>query len=292
MYLTYVSMDMISHKGDRYYFFSDSHPNLGGELISSAVIMATISLKPKHFFMLAVPALYCTFLLQSRTSTIAILISVFCFITLWSKWKFGWKATRWAILTTPALLLGVFASLSAIGSEETQEAFDLLFDSVFLVDDEYRGGESGFSGRDQHWGDAIEVIMNHPFFGAGPNFMDRLGVLQPHNWILYAISQFGFLGLVLVLVFIAAAYEAARRDPIRLAVLTPLFVPWLLNDRFLNFNAYPFILYIVVFTSFRHGDPSRRPVPLRHAPQRGRAWARSIPRGPIRTPRATGRPAR
>lgn len=250
-YIISVNLDIISYTGDRYHFFSGSHPNLGGELITAGVAMAVISLRPIQFLVLTPSALYCTFLMQSRTSTLAVLVAFFCFMTLKSISTFGWRKTSWGLLSLPVMAMAAFAAAATISPAITQEATNFVYDSVFLVDDQYRGGDSGFSGRDQHWGDAIGVIKDHLFFGAGPNFMERLGVLQPHNWILYALSQFGLSGLILVFIFIFAAYQAAKRDPIRLAVFIPLFIPWLLNDRSLNFNAYPFVLYICVFAPFQ-----------------------------------------
>lgn len=251
MYMISVNLDIISYTGDRYHFFAGSHPNLGGELITAGVAMAVISLRSMQFFALASTALYCTFLMQSRTSTLAVLVAIFCFVTLKSSEKLGWRKTLWGLLIFPAFAASSFAAATAINPTMTQDAVTFVYDAVFLVDDQYRGGESGFSGRDQHWSDAIGVLNDHVLFGAGPNFMARLGVLQPHNWILYALSQFGLPGLILVFFFISAAYEAADRDPLRLAVFIPLFIPWLLNDRFLNFNAYPFVLYICVFAPFQ-----------------------------------------
>lgn len=245
-----VQTGMIIQTGERHHFLAESHPNLGGELISAILIMSSLTLGPRLFLILSATSLYCTFLLQSRTSTLAILIVFLCYGIAYLRGKFGVRRTVLLSLVVVWITAAFTATLAAIQSEAANQAFDFIYNSVFLVEDQYRGGYSGVSGRDEHWWEAIRVAMDHPFIGAGPDFMERLGVLQPHNWTLYAISQFGMLGWVLVIIFGHAAFRALRNDPVRAMVLIPLFVPWLLNDRFLNFNAYPFALYIIVFAGF------------------------------------------
>lgn len=266
-----VQTGMIIQTGERYHFLAESHPNLGGELVSATLIMSSLTLGPRLFLVLGASSLYCTFLLQSRTSTLAILIVLLCYGIAYLRGKFGVRRTVLLSLVVVWITAAFTAALVAIQSEAANQAFDFIYNSVFLVEDQYRGGYSGVSGRDEHWWEAIRVAMDHPFIGAGPEFMERLGVLQPHNWTLYAISQFGMLGWVLVIIFGHAAFGALRNDPVRAMVLIPLFVPWLLNDRFLNFNAYPFALYIIVFAGFslprtkRGSSAPNRPTSPKHA---------------------------
>lgn len=249
-FLASVATGAIETTGDRHDFFAGSHPNLGGELISSTLVMAAFVLRPRYFLPLAVTALYCTFLLQSRTSTIAIIISIACFCAFHSSIRIGWRNTA---LTMIALILGlvvVGAVFAAVQQDTLQALYSFLFDSVFLVEDQYRGGSSGFSGRDQHWLTAMQVISENPFLGAGPDFAARRESLQPHNWLLYAVSQFGIFGWAMAALFVTATATAIKREPLRLIALIPLLIPWLLNDRFLNFNAYPFVIYILAFMPF------------------------------------------
>ncbi|MEN9925498.1 MAG: hypothetical protein RL268_1624 [Pseudomonadota bacterium] len=266
-----VQTGMIIQTGERYHFLAESHPNLGGELVSATLIMSSLTLGPRLFLILGASSLYCTFLLQSRTSTLAILIVLLCYGIAYLRGKFGVRRTVLLSLVVVWITAAFTAALAAIQSEAANQAFDFIYNTVFLVEDQYRGGYSGVSGRDEHWWEAIRVAMDHPFIGAGPDFMERLGVLQPHNWTLYAISQFGMLGWVLVVIFGYAAFGAVRNDPVRAMVLIPLFVPWLLNDRFLNFNAYPFALYIIVFAGFslppkkRRSSAPNRPTSPKHA---------------------------
>ena len=261
-FLASVAAGSIVTTGDRHDFFAGSHPNLGGELISSTLVMAAFILRPRYFMPLAITALYCTFLLQSRTSTIAIIISIACYCTFQSSLRVGWRNTALAMMALFLALLAVGAVFAAVQQETLQAIYNFLFDSVFLVEDQYRGGSSGFSGRDQHWLTAMQVIAENPFLGAGPDFAARRDSLQPHNWLLYAVSQFGIFGWALAAVFIAATATAIRRDPYRLLAFIPLFIPWLLNDRFLNFNAYPFVIYILAFAPFT-AVASRQPKAVR-----------------------------
>lgn len=256
-YMASLAAGAIEAVGDRYKFFAGSHPNLGGELISTTLVMSAFALRPRTFLPLAAASLYCTFMLQSRTATIAIILSVACYLLLRAARRFGQRTTAWAA-GGGFLLIGALALSLGEGPASEGPLADFLYDSVFLVEDQYRGGASGFSGRDQHWQDTLRVIADQPILGTGPGYAPRVGSLQPHNWVLYAISQYGVPGWGLVGLFLGASVAAVRRDPRRLLVLVPLFVPWLLNDRFLNFNAYPFVLYVVVFAAFPAAGRGRR----------------------------------
>jgi len=252
-YIASTSAGIIEATGDRYKFFAGTHPNLGGELISTTLVVAAFALRPRSFIALAAASLYCTYLMQSRTATLAIIVSVICYFLVRSGTRLGWRTTAWVAGT-----LALLACLTLLieGEAGTIAALiDFVTQSVFLVEDQYRGGASGLSGRDQHWLEALRVIAEQPLLGTGPGHSARVGGLQPHNWALYAISQYGMPGWGLVGLFVAATVVAVRKDPRRLLALVPLFVPWLLNDRFLNFNAYPLVLYVLVFASF---GPARR----------------------------------
>lgn len=267
-YLLMVQSGAVQITGTRYHFFEDQHPNLGGEMVLATLIMSALSLRPKTFVPLFSLSIYCAYLWQSRTSILAICISGVCYFIARAKARFGWRSTLWGIWATVALLFAIGNAIAVAQPETVQGILSFVFDSVFLVEDQYRGGESGLSGRDAHWLEAMRVFVEHPFVGAGPNFMERLAVPQPHNWVLYALSQFGILGFVLTGVFAAAALTAVRKDPIRLLAIVPFFIPWLLNDRFLNFNVYPFALYIIVFAPFKGTQlhvqtRTRRPKPRR-----------------------------
>lgn len=249
-FLVSVAAGAIETIGNRHDFFAGSHPNLGGELVSSTLIMAAFALRPRTFVPLAIAALCCTFLLQSRTSTLAIIISIACHWGLHSSKRIGWRNTAATLMALLSGIMVVAAVFALVQQDTLQALYDFLFDSVFLVEDQYRGGNSGFSGRDQHWLAALQVIDENPFLGAGPEFAARRGSLQPHNWLLYAISQYGIFGWALSGLFVTATATAIRRDPMRLIAFIPLFIPWLLSDRFLNFNAYPFVIYILAFAPF------------------------------------------
>lgn len=268
-YIALVQADGAQTTGSRYHFFEGQHPNLGGEMVLATLIMSTLFLQTKAFLLLLSASLYCAYLWQSRTSIIAICIAAVCYFIVKAQARFGWRQTVWGTGAAIALLFVIVNVFAIAQSETVQGALSFVLDSVLLVEDQYRGGESGLSGRDAHWLEAIRVFADHPFFGAGPNFMERLAVPQPHNWVLYALAQFGVFGFVLTAMFATAAVNAVRRDPIRLLAIIPFFVPWLLNDRFLNFNVYPFALYIVVFASFGRTSPlpRMRPPPLKPSPR-------------------------
>jgi O-antigen ligase len=91
--------------------------------------------------------------------------------------------------------LAVTMSLIAVFSER---AFGLL-SQLFLLDDPYRGGASGFSGRNELWQAGLDVFYAHPWFGVGAGmlkyFITAFGDIDhAHNGYLNTLDQFGAIG--------------------------------------------------------------------------------------------------
>jgi O-antigen ligase len=128
---------------------------------------------------------------------------------------------------------------------------------ILMLDDQYRGEGSDFSGRAEYWGTAINTWMEYPLLGAGSDYSTRLDVLQPHSFFLYPLACYGILGIALLLIFFRAFFVVFFSGR---ALYMLAFIPMLaFNDRFINLNTYPTIMFLYVFSEYaRLGIAKRR----------------------------------
>jgi O-antigen ligase len=267
VYIVQVQRGMIGDHFGRMLFFGDNHPNLGGEILGMIVIMSALCLGPRLYFALAGAASYCVWLMQSRSGLLAILISAALYTMVSVAKAYGWR--RCLIFASVAGFVLAFAVLAGVasGTRLVISAYDFFWNTLFLADDEYRGAGTGLTGRDHHWAEAMRIFLEHPFFGAGLDYPGRLDLIQPHNWFLYALAQFGLFGVLVVIAFLAVLVRAIWVGMNSVMVIVPVLALLLINDRFLNLNIYPLGMYVLVFALDRDSSllssrtPPRSPAP-------------------------------
>jgi hypothetical protein len=247
-YLVSFKLGLIEDYYGRYLFFGGAHFNLGCELLAVIVVASTFCLELEDFFVLFALSFGCAWLMQGRSAELVMLISAAVYTTLSLSERIGVLGALGfglfvAFVTVITGLLGLI-----VGSDLFYHFIDSFANGIFMADDENRGLGTGFTGRDEHWGAAIQIFTEYPFVGAGLDFPERLKVLQPHNWFLYGLAQFGLLGIPIFVSLASAFVLVAKADRKSALKLTPLLILLALNDRFLNFNAYPLVMYILVFS--------------------------------------------
>lgn len=232
----------------RYFYYNRSHPNLGSELLFGASFAGLLSKRPRYVLLLLPLILFPVIMMQGRAAQLGItMVALICAIYVFRSLSLGPQA---AILMVAALGLTIFLLSVDIGA---------LLNKWLLLDDKYRGEGTDASGRSTYWAAAIQVWMDHPFFGAGSNYPARLGVLQAHNFFLYGLANYGVLGGALLSVFLyqLGSVAVAGYWPLILP-LVPMLV---FNDRFINLNTYPTAMFLFVFAyhgrTFRLGSPSQ-----------------------------------
>ncbi|MGY3363865.1 O-antigen ligase [Bradyrhizobium sp. GM2.4] len=237
LYLAFLETGRISDAYGRYLFFSASHPNLGAELFFSAAFASMLSKTPK-LSLLLLPLFFApTFLMQGRAAEIGILYAVGIV---------GWKSTK---NLSPLARFGT-ASLVAVVAFGWLMTVDVaaLVNKVLLLDNQYRGENTNATGRITYWTSALDVWFSHPLFGAGSDYPTRLGTLQAHNFFLYPLAYYGLLGFSLVLIFVQRLLVVAISGR---AAYIAAFVPMLaFNDRFINLNTYPTIMFVYIFYEY------------------------------------------
>lgn len=249
IYIAQAQLGMIGNHFGRMLFLGDSHPNLGGEMLGMIVIMSALCLSPRLYFSLASAAGYCVWLMQSRAGLLAILISVFVYALFNFAKTYGWMRcfviTAFGVIILIAVILAGIAS----GSPLAISVYEFFWNTLFLANDVYRGVGTGMSGRADHWAEAVRIFLEHTLFGAGLEYSARLNVIQPHNWFLYALAQFGILGILVAFTYVVALARAMWARLSNVVVILPTLLLLLINDRFLNLNIYPLGMYVLVFVT-------------------------------------------
>jgi len=229
----------------RFAYFGDTEPNLGSEIIAMSVVLATCVLPPTRLLIFAAPSLYAINLMQGRSGLFVSIAS------LAIKLYFGIERPKTRAITTSILVVvGLVLYLFFL------DAVTAYFNALFLIDDEYRGTSTGFTGRDELWGAAWNYFLQSPVIGNGVVNYGEIGV-EPHNFFLFGLTKFGMLSFLIFGMIIYLYYDLYRYNRQWLYGLSAIPILWVFNDRFLNLNPYPFLLYVVLFA---HADDDRLPV--------------------------------
>ncbi|WP_354168117.1 MULTISPECIES: O-antigen ligase family protein [unclassified Bradyrhizobium] len=245
VYLVFYQTGRLVDFYGRTLFFSASHPNLGSELFFSAAFGALLIRMPKVSFALTPLFFAPTFLMQGRAAELGIL-AVACILF--------WHASR--NLSPLTRLLLILTTLIAGGALLFTLDVSDLANKVLLLDNQYRGENTNASGRNLYWASAFEAWATNPLFGAGSDFPARLGMLQPHNFFLYPIAYYGLMGLIVLFILLSKfAYVAVFGRALYLVPFVPMLA---FNDRFVNLNTYPAIMFLFLFHEFARAKKARQ----------------------------------
>ncbi|MGY4330318.1 O-antigen ligase [Bradyrhizobium sp. LB7.2] len=234
LYLAMLQTGRISSVFGRYIFFADSHPNLGSEIFFSAAFAALFTKTPRISLLLVALFFAPAFFMQGRAAELGILgVGSVLVWQLSKEMSEGGRLALFALVAVLALTAILTVDLSA------------LLNKVLLLDSEYRGESTNASGRNQYWQTALELWFNNPFFGAGSDYPTRLGTLQAHSFFLYPLAYYGVLGLAPLLIFLKKIGDLAIND--QAIYILPLIPMLAFNDRFVNLNTYPTVMFLFVF---------------------------------------------
>jgi O-antigen ligase len=219
----------------RYYYFSRIHPNTGSEIAAGGALCGAISLPIRRFVVLTIPMFASAFLMQGRSALLAIALAVALraarelYTTSQSR-----RTQWWTIVMAP---FGVAALV--IGTPFVVDAMQL--------NDAYRGIDTGLAGRGDQWQMAWDAFMDRPLTGQGLGWITATQDLGAHQFFLYALAE---MGLLAIPIFLGMALLGARAFLIhgwKLVAVAPVIVIMFVNDRFINLNLYPYVLWVFLF---------------------------------------------
>ena len=243
VYLAFAYSGQIEVDWGRWTYFGGMHPNLGGEILYSGVLAATLSHKKPNaplVFFIAV-SFIAIFLLEARSALIATCAA--CLI--WLNYKvLGGSQPAKKFLIIVCLAIATLSVLAFMGDTVWK-----VIDGSLLLDNEYRGIGTGFVGRTERWSYAIETFIKSPIFGVGVGYFRYLPMsdFSPHNFWLYMVTSLGLLG-VLSLAVIAICLKGLWKENWFVFWMVTSSLPLtIFNDRFVNMNLYPFLIFVLLF---------------------------------------------
>ncbi|MDT4743661.1 O-antigen ligase family protein [Bradyrhizobium sp. WYCCWR 12699] len=238
-YLAFATRGSVGIVYGRYLYFSESHPNLGAEIFFGGAFAALLTRAPR-LSLFVVPLFFVpAFLMQGRAAELGIVCA---------EAILGWQSLKRVhhLVRVALVVLSLFVVIAVLLNSDLSG----LANKVLLLDDSYRGEGTGASGRGRFWENALEMFIQNPFFGAGSDFVTRLRSIQPHNFFLYPLAYYGFMGLAVLAIFVQRFGVVTLYGGAAALYLVP-FVPMLaFNDRFVNLNVYPTVLFLYVFYQY------------------------------------------
>jgi len=212
--------------------------------------------------------LYSMVVLQSRASLFAAAIALMFAVIYWA-WRHQSKKF-------PACLLLVFFGSVTLCAAMILSGFHVLdsigksFEGLFLVNDKYRGINSGASGRDDLWAAAIQLWQAQPIFGVGFKGHTLLmpDQMPAHSAYLGMLADIGIAGLGSYLLMLSPAvyfvFKPIHRTPeypVLVNVILTYILYGLFEVRAFSFgNTYSVIFMLVVFNCSKRRLAGVRPV--------------------------------
>lgn len=262
LYIVMALTGQIVVHDNRLMFFSGTHPNLGAEIAAVGAVAAALSLPLIRYGGVAGICLVSTLLLQGRAGALVIVATI-VLKALRISYRIGQHRERRGLLVliVPVVLVASVASVPFIIQ-------------ALRLDDKLRGLGTGFGGRTEHWSTAWGVFLDHPFTGQGLGSFRALEQLAPHDFFAYGLAEMGMLSVFLLLLLVNMGVAAYARHGWTILYALVLVVLMALNDRFMNLNPYPFLLFVILFvlsaTPARSTVAHGRPMPRIRA-----TWSRS-----------------
>jgi O-antigen ligase len=150
----------------------------------------------------------------------------------------------------------------------------IIINKVLMFNDPRRGIDSGATGREAAWKQAIQVFEQHPMLGVGYRHHEEYitAATSAHQAYLAAAADMGIIGLMLYLGFLAAGISAGMYKTLvhrskAYAALTAMLLGYaaqgLFEQRGLNFANSVSIMMIVAVALTTRIELEPRLTPLR-----------------------------
>lgn len=190
---------------------------------------------------------------QTRGSMVALVPVLLTFAYFWYVHERN-ISISWKLLVTYALIVGAFSVLAFYA--------DVIINDILRLNDPRRGLQSGVTGRDKAWLEALRLWFEQPLFGVGFRKHEELMVfssISAHNAYLAMLADTGFVGFLAYMIFLAVSFFAAMRatsDPkLRLfliCVIVSYAVTGMFERRAINAgNSFSITFIFVCLTSLR-----------------------------------------
>lgn len=238
VHIALTAAGMMQSNYGRFYFFGRNHPILGGEMAAILAIAAAIVCRGRVAVAVLALAAIEVLVVQARSATLVIAAVIAVVTVSWLARNTRGQTHLRVLATIAVVLFAIVLPIFGFGSD--------LVNSVLLLDDPNRGIGTGFTGRDQLWFYAMRLFGERPFSGHYLGYFSDIYYLGPHNVFLFGLAQHGLSSLPFFAILGVATWSIVLEHPkvgLKLLCLAPL---WLFNDRMLNLNPFPMIIYVTI----------------------------------------------
>jgi O-antigen ligase len=242
VYFAFAYYGQIEVAWNRWLYFGDTQPNLGGEIFYSGVLAATLYYKKPNALLALFIAMSFIAIVMVEARSALIATCAACLIWLdYTTLRAFRPAKRFLIIVCLAI-----ATLSVL-LFKSDTVWKVIDESLFLSN-EYRGIGTGFAGRTERWSYAIETFIESPIFGVGFGyFRGSMAEVSPHSFWLYMMTNLGLLGVLSLAVIAICLKGIWKENRFAFWMVTSSMPLTIFNDRFVNINPYPFLIFVLLF---------------------------------------------
>lgn len=217
------------------------HSNWWGEL---GFALTACALALPHWKARAFPlavAMLLFLLVQSRGALLAAVGAIGIYVLLSTRWKRLFNSLQLALASTLLIAAGVGLF---VYQYRAIQAWLFLRDEVLLLDNPYRGVDSGMTGRLSGWREAADIFMAHPVFGQG---IDTLA--HVHNGFLRLAGEGGMMLLLAMGTLIGVRLRSAwkAQNNLAVAIILGYLIYAMTYPRMLNMNLAAIVFYLCLF---------------------------------------------
>lgn len=229
LYFTFFYTGKIEDSFGRYLFFGGTHPNLGGEIFAAGALSLAL-LRPNYCIAILFLIFFiASYLLQARAAMVTIIL-----LTL----NYLFSSLRNSNFFSRFLIASIVAILVLLTSFHTDE--------IFGISSQYRGMDSGLSGRDDLYKIAWKGFLDKPFQGLGYGFFDGERLPYVHNFFLQGLAEMGMY-FVFIVAYLGYLLYCVLKKNLYLGSCILCLIPLItLNARFFNLNPFPFLVYLIL----------------------------------------------
>jgi O-antigen ligase len=258
--------------------FADLQPNVWG-LMGLTVCLGAFARKPGPLAVAAFAGGAFTILqASSRENMVAL---AFALLALGALYVRDMNRPRfWVILVGAGVTL---AAMTLLLDPYILNAIDYISHDIFMVDNRYRGVDSGFTGRTGIWGETIDLWLKWPILGVGFRQHEQFLAGTPaHNAYLAMLADTGIFGLIIYLVLLIGSLIASWSidDPRTRRFVVALLVTYVIigffERRAIN-SGNPYGVFFLMCCSVALVDQSLRRAARRIGSMAGDGGLRSAP---------------
>jgi O-antigen ligase len=249
LYVLFWFFGQIISVWGRAWYFNGLHPNLGTEIAAMGALCGVLSLRYREYLLITAAPLVSAFIMQGRSAIVAIVLAT------------GLRSVHEIFLSFRSRRTQIYVLLAIpAGIATLYWSFPILVQAM-MFDDIHRGADTGFVGRADRWAFAWQTFLSRPLTGRGLGSYADLDMESPHDFFLYGLAEMGLLSVPLFLMIGYMYVKAFRIHGWKVVSIAPVVVLMIMNDRFMNLNPYPFLLWVLLFALSTRPSPAGAPEP-------------------------------